>query len=330
MNVSRQKRAFTIVELLVVIAIIGVLVALLLPAVQAAREAARRTQCQNNMKEIGNAIANYATAKDFLPASRTVKMLGGTSVVLNWPYPLLAELGEPTTHREIQMGNVPAPAELPILMCPSQANFEAPVMVGMPPGYPISYIVNGGRANTAANFDYIANGVFIDKGLTSPPAGAYGKHRIDEIHSADGNPTTLLLSETVNAQSWLTAQLEQHSQMLWFPEDPQTFVGFIGLNENRKVIGSPSVPVLPAVVDLNIRFARPSSDHPNGFNVLMADNSVKYMQENVDYRIYAVLMTSNGAKAADPAQTLPAQMPLPNPIWQTPPASNGYPGTDFE
>ncbi len=82
-HLSKLRRGFTLVELLVVIAIIGILIAILLPAIQAAREAARRVQCSNNIKQAGLAVLNYESARKILPNGGTWYKKSGTKLVLD-------------------------------------------------------------------------------------------------------------------------------------------------------------------------------------------------------------------------------------------------------
>src|SRR5262249_53743314 len=82
----RGRRGFTLIELLVVISIIGILIALMMPAVQRVREAANRSQCANHLKQIGTAIHSYHDAYGVLPPSRTDSNGGVTWAVLILPY----------------------------------------------------------------------------------------------------------------------------------------------------------------------------------------------------------------------------------------------------
>src|SRR3954464_12211284 len=105
-----RRRGFTLIELLVVIAIIAVLIALLLPAVQAAREAGRRAQCVNNLKQIGLAIANYESANGSLPIG-----VFGASIYDNPP----CDQASPVTNHKTETGFA---LILPYLEATAQAN----------------------------------------------------------------------------------------------------------------------------------------------------------------------------------------------------------------
>jgi prepilin-type N-terminal cleavage/methylation domain-containing protein len=155
---SRRRAGFTLVELLVVIAIIGILVGLLLPAVQAAREAARRMSCTNNLKQIGLSLHNYESAlKTFPPSTVSV----GGSATQPWsaqafllPY---LEGGNITSRIDYNAGyhagtnkaNFPpngvATLRVPVYMCPSEANDRPRLDAnGIPEHYPINYGLNVG------------------------------------------------------------------------------------------------------------------------------------------------------------------------------------------
>ena len=152
MELFLHRRAFTLVELLVVIAIIGILVALLLPAIQAAREAARRSQCVNNLRNVALSVHNFHDSKKQFPAAinllpqdelpaGTINHSTGNAAALrpNWVYSILPYLEEQslqdrfvlaTTSRSIYMkddlNREVRATRISVMECPSDQGFETP------------------------------------------------------------------------------------------------------------------------------------------------------------------------------------------------------------
>lgn len=263
----KKTRGFTLVELLVVITIIGMLVSLLLPAIQSAREAGRKNTCQSNMRNNAIALLQFENNKKGFPGYANVLGSGLNARRASWVVPILPLLERNDIYQWWQNTNVaPTAANLPnfatqmgVLVCPSNPN----------PGSnsnPLSFVVNTGFAVTANDnapdpmdntkpvgspypsagvWDDFNSGVFFNQsrwdGHAGPAYGSVGakKSTLDFISTNDGTTYTLMLSENLQATTWATEGTDPAAQLCPYQTDfsLRQSTGFVwyptGLADNR-------------------------------------------------------------------------------------------------
>ncbi len=306
-KIENPKSAFTLVELLVVITIIGILISLLLPAVQSAREAARRMQCSNHLKQLGLALHNYHAAHAILPFATPfdnrapAAKPGGTWVAMLLPFleqsPLYDQFDftKPMNHAD---NAVAVRTVVPGMVCPTDpagtqpifedrgnlSNSNPPVSLGlwysasMGPTHPDSC-----PFCPEPRPSYCCQG--NNYGSTSPDnnfVGVFGRYpagvRFADIR--DGLSNTLMLGETLPAQCVYIG-----AYCLNFPVSSTT----IPLN---------TFEVCDAAGGIHYRACGFKSFHPGGAMFVLADGSVHFLSESIDYKLFNELGTRAGGEVA--------------------------------
>ena len=306
--ISKRRRGFTLVELLVVIAIIGILIALLLPAVQAARESARRMSCSNNLKNLGLAMHNYHDTVGSFP-------YGFSDLEALWTAPILPYVEQRPLHdtlifRESGVGNwnsgsantVACETLVSTFRCPSMA---APLFLnneGISKRVPVSY-------RGCAGSD-----VYSDDRSTIPstaPAGARALEEIDlngmfwgnsGVRMADvldGTSNTIMIGESLTDPGFVK---DGQGMDYWQFGSPQTggwVSGGRGGTEYSEGLGStgPKMnarrdPTQPGVI-MEMSFG---SFHPQGAMFVFADGSVRFIAQTVDLPTYRALGSRIGGE----------------------------------
>jgi len=282
---TARRPAFTLVELLVVIAIIGILVALLLPAVQMAREAARAASCKNNLKQLGLALHNYHDVMGQLPCGWIADQPEGVPG-WGWSTGLLAQLEQAAVEQNLINRNLPIadPANqaarehvLPILICPSDAG-------------PQIFSIGADDA-TGPSVD---SGTPVFKVAKSNYLGVFGTVEIEDAPSAgDGvffHNSRIRFADITDGLSQTFIVGERNSKL-----GGSVWTGVIeGVAESlARVVGiadhSPNTPAA--------HYDDFSSYHPSGVHFLLGDGSVSRYHDTIDHAVYQALCTRGGGEA---------------------------------
>ncbi|TWT78058.1 Type II secretion system protein G precursor [Posidoniimonas polymericola] len=323
---TRQKQAFTLVELLVVIAIIGTLIALLLPAVQSAREASRRSTCLNSLRQLALAAQQYEIRMKRWPGAfdRLVTNQldsGNGEMFATWAVMLMPDLERQQVY-DIYAKGLVSGTYLDVLMCPSDD-------VKTRADAANSYVANAGKYGSVRS-QTTADGPFLNR-AHSP------KRTMLEGHWRDGREYTLVFSENLSAkrydlvgwsgfQSGDTAgdridgkhvdeegkDLQWSPVFLWHTVPPKSsFIngedfycegGDCGLSQTTELeVGSGTGIDYAKTQAIN---ARPTSNHTGGVNVSFAGGRAIFMRENVDYNVFRALMTPNDRRSSSPVPNI--------------------------
>ncbi|MBU4273287.1 MAG: DUF1559 domain-containing protein [Planctomycetes bacterium] len=304
-HVRSRSAAFTLVELLVVITIIGMLMALLLPAVQSAREAGRKAVCMNNEKNLSLAMLNFESSRKFFPGYVNQQKITTTAasyhpvswVVMLFPYLDRKDLYDLWAGAEDPWGDTDTYFKsLKILTCPSDPPSSASTGTTW-----LAYVCNrgvNGMDNPAMGVcmnqsGYIA-GDYRSGGTVLPPT----RVSQDYISSHDGATTTLLLAESVlinpSPGLWLPRNLDGSPEPLNVPVwtshyggDAGTLTGF-GRMEVDVGFEWGTFSSYPKVNDKILSF------HSGGVHVSFCDGHQQFLQTDIDLRTYFHLMTPYG------------------------------------
>jgi prepilin-type N-terminal cleavage/methylation domain-containing protein/prepilin-type processing-associated H-X9-DG protein len=330
---TSPRTGFSLVELLVVISIIGMLMSLLLPAVQQAREAGRSNTCRNNLKNVSLAVLNFESAKRRYPGFRQPLevTLPGVSAPTNIPVsyivvtlPYLERTDLYDAWRNPQQAAAagiawPPLAWLDVLNCPS----------GPPPtseSSPCFYVPNSGMLDAylpvitiqSPPADFKANGVFLNHRIEkpgNPPPSPFGSilnggpivyTSQDYLTANDGSSLTFMLCEEHSGPELVPAGTAP-TMVVDVPAswgDPssaayENFVWWPMQNPPAELtINAPATA--PTSSTYFNHFSRPSSNHPSGANVSFCDGHVRFVSNELDYYVYCLLMTPKGSECNTP------------------------------
>ena len=306
-NSRSNRRGFTLVELLVVIAIIGILIAMLLPAVQAAREAARRMQCTNNLKQMGLGMHNYATARgDCFPAgvSGHLKHSLFTHLLpyieMQLIYDQLDLEGNTATIDDHQRSLV-----VPIYICPSWP-YQPAYTVSEASSSVGTSLAGGGLTlyqGVAGAFPDEASYITTGYGNVPRDNGMFGfkfNRRISDV--TDGLSNSLAIGEWCFLDSPGETKFSNAPGLvrMWmagsYVFDGKENVAMMA----AKVVANPINSIFTSEVDgVGFNHLPFGSYHPGGANFLIGDGSVTFLSEDMDFMLYQELATVNRGEPVD-------------------------------